>query len=406
MPNCQPKCDMSAISSFSHVTHCSIKSNDGNVVFPRCGAFDLVEPGTEVRIVCQRGYQSTLSIDQITVCLADGVWSRSIWPCTQICGEEGPEGTPYIIGGELTNNTRVPWHVAIYKFRYDNVEPAYICGGTILSAKVVVSAIHCFWDAFNDRVAPINEFRIAAGKFFSHFNDPRERNSFQVLNVAEIHHPPEYDHVDGHYGSDIAVVVLEKHIEFRPHIAPACINYDLPYEEKVIPADYIGRVAGWGLEKAKGDPSDRLKMIELPVIERRKCSRSVSVNFRSFLTGDKFCAGFKDYGVGLCEGDSGGGLVFVEDPDAVKPVYYLRGIVSVGPNLEGSCDSNEYTLFTNTAHFADFIRRHHYANRPEYANIVPDSEDVLPLEIKQAVTTQQLFAGNDNMSVNVSNMFH
>lgn len=372
VPKCEPKCDMRVVSSISHLTHCSRKLTDANVVDePQCGSSDLVDPGIEVKTVCQRGYRSILPRDQITICQADGSWSHTISPCMQICGEEGSEGRPYIVGGVVTNNTRVPWHVGIYKLRPGNEDPEYICGGTILSPKVIVSAIHCFWDALNSRVVPINEFRIVAGKFYRRFNDLNEKNQVQVLSIAAIHHPPEYDHVDGQYSSDIAVVIIERHIEFKPHIAPVCIDYDLSYDERVVSHDAIGRVAGWGLEKANGSPSDTLKMIDLPVIERRRCSKMLDINFRSFLTSDKFCGGYKNHGVGLCEGDSGGGFVFPKDPDAIKPIFYLRGIVSTGPNYQGSCDSNEYTLFTNTAHFTELIREHDYANRPEYTNIVP-----------------------------------
>lgn len=369
VPDCEPKCDIRAISSISHVTHCSRSANGVNMIVPRCGRHDLVDPGTEARIVCQDGYQSATSHEQVTLCRADGSWSRPILPCIQICGEEGPDGRPYIVGGVVTNNTKVPWHVAIYKLGNEDTETEYICGGTILSPKIVISAIHCFWDATSERVYAIDGFRIAAGKFYSRFNYQREKNHVQVFSIAELHYPPEYDHVEGRFTADIAVVIIDRYIEFKAHIAPICIDYNLSYDEKVVPPGSIGRLAGWGLEVSKGVASDRLKTIELPVIERRNCSRTIKQSFRQFLTGDKFCAGFKSQGIGPCEGDSGGGLVFVRDPDSPKPVFYLRGIVSVGPNYQGSCDSNEYTLFTNTAHFSDLIRRYDNANKPESIDI-------------------------------------
>lgn len=123
-------------------------------VIVRCGSNDLVDPNTEARIVCQMGYQSTAQRKEITVCRLDGSWSRSISPCKQICGEEGPEGIPYIIGGESTNNTRVPWHVGIYRLSMKYSEPDYTCGGTILNAKVVISAIHCFWNTLAGGIYP------------------------------------------------------------------------------------------------------------------------------------------------------------------------------------------------------------------------------------------------------------
>lgn len=53
----------------------------------------------------------------------------------------------------------------------------------------------------------------------------------------------------------------------------------------------------------------------------------------------------------LCEGDSGGGLCF-----QMNNVWYLRGIVSVSPVKDGSCDYNSYVGFTYVSHFRDWIR--------------------------------------------------
>lgn len=56
-------------------------------------------------------------------------------------------------------------------------------------------------------------------------------------------------------------------------------------------------------------------------------------------------------GSSVCEGDSGGGLCFVKNG-----VWYLRGIVSVSPAKEDSCDYNSYVGFTRVSYFRDWIR--------------------------------------------------
>lgn len=380
-PKCELKCNLRRISSITYITHCT----NGAEVIDRCGSGDLVEPGTTVRIVCQRGYQPATPHEQVTMCQNDGTWNRAILPCTQICGEESPDGKLYVVGGQITNNTKVPWHVGIYRTRGD--EPTFICGGTILSPKLVVSAIHCFWNRFESMTYPENEFRVVAGKFYRKFNDYRERNTYQVLNIAKIHHLPGYNHRDGLFADDVAVVILDQYIEYKTHIAPICIDYNLSYEEKFISPGSIGRVAGWGLVQSNGNPSDELKMIEIPVINREQCKQSFHYSFRKFLTGDKFCAGEKNLGVGLCQGDSGGGLVFSKSSSDSKQVYFLRGIVSSGPNKDDSCDSNEYTLFTNIAHFNDFVKTYDYANRPEYVDIPPIEGTIAGLHGLTSMTT-------------------
>lgn len=103
-------------------------------------------------------------------------------------------------------------------------------------------------------------------------------------------------------------------------------------------------------------------MVELPAVSRLECRNKSNKEFVPYITSDKFCAGYLT-GVSVCQGDSGGGLVF---PKVVgeKTLYYIRGIVSTGANKANSCDSDKYTTFTNTAFFTEFILRYEVENRP------------------------------------------
>lgn len=74
-------------------------------------------------------------------------------------------------------------------------------------------------------------------------------------------------------------------------------------------------------------PSEFLKKIDLPVVSRERCKDRASIEFVSFITSDKFCAGNLT-GEGVCSGDSGGGLVLANRIGS-EVIYTLRGIVSV-----------------------------------------------------------------------------
>lgn len=100
------------------------------------------------------------------------------------------------------------------------------------------------------------------------------------------------------------------------------------YEQCIETERYI-LCLGWGLEQSNGVPSNVLKKIELPVISREQCRQQSSPEFSSYITSDKFCAGYLN-GASVCQGDSGGGLVFPSGQQ--KRVYTLRGIVSTGGN--------------------------------------------------------------------------
>lgn len=361
---------MRNISSITYTTNCFRTVGQWQRPVP-CGTSDLVEAGMVVKIVCKTGYRSATTIEQQATCNANGEWNRHINPCTQVCGMEGPEGSVFIVGGQVMSNTKVPWHVGIYREGHPDVgknDIDYICGGTILNPRLVVSAIHCFWDTTSSKVHPASEYRVVAGKFYRQFSDSREKAQFQLLHVKDIHYPDGYDHYDGLFANDVAVLVLETFIEFKSHVAPACINYRYGFEERVIAPNKTGRVAGWGLIKPGGVLSDELKTIELPVVYREDCLSSLNQQTRRFLTHDKYCAGLLNMSVGVCQGDSGGGLVFPEKQGGID-VYFLRGIVSSGPNHQSSCNINQYAFFTNTAHFTDLIENFDLKTKPEYVDV-------------------------------------
>lgn len=358
IPDCVTRCSAAELLSITFVANCYLLVN-GKEQKVRCT--DPARPGTIAKINCQRGYESLRPNQQIIACGTDGRWFPGPVACTQVCGEEGPEGTPYIVGGELVNITKTPWHVGIYR-AIDGNSFEQQCGGTILNAKVVLSAMHCFWDRKRNRPIKATEYRVVAGKARRQYDDPREQSKVQTFPVAKIHYLEGYMDFNGLYANDIALLVLKQYIEFKPHIAPICFDYDLTFDEKTVPVGWVGHAAGWGLNDSNGIPSTLLKLIELPVVSREECIKATGVQFAPFVTPDKFCAGHLT-GVSVCQGDSGGGLVFPKTVNG-RTIYYLRGIVSIGPSKGNSCDNDKYTTFTNTAHFADFIFRYEFENRP------------------------------------------
>ena len=61
--------------------------------------------------------------------------------------------------GKETNVTEVPWHVGIY------LNDTQICGGTIVSERVVISAAHCFSDNIDFmHTFDVKTYKVAAGR--------------------------------------------------------------------------------------------------------------------------------------------------------------------------------------------------------------------------------------------------
>lgn len=136
------------------------------------------------------------------------------------------------------------------------------------------------------------EFEIVVGKYFRDRN-AEENYECQHFAATKIKIHDAYFGYGGNYDADIAIVTLNKSIIYQPHIGPACLDLNLRTiaEKQPPPHGTLGTVAGYGYTEIDGQPSDKLKKIELPVVDTRICKQEAPDAFKPFVTSDKFCAG-------------------------------------------------------------------------------------------------------------------
>lgn len=238
-----------------------------------------------------------------------------------------------------------------------------------MSERLVITAAHCVWDLAAERLYNIRHFRIAAGKYLRTWRTSDDVNGpAQEFSVSAIRVPLGYNDRADNYNADLALLVLNGWIRFGIAVRPICVDLNLRYNERHKTGTHgraVGRVAGWGLQASAGQPSEVLRVLQVPLVAADECASSVPPKFRRYVTTDKFCAGFLRRNVSLCVGDSGGGLVtpkgqFGSGAMAVEAdeeeVFYLQGIVSSGDSENMSCNSNSYTVFTNVHYYQEFIR--------------------------------------------------
>lgn len=158
-----------------------------------------------------------------------------------------------------------------------------------------------FWDPTEDRKYDASLFRVAAGKERLEY-DAIENQKDQKFEVERIFHDPGYSHATGNYAADLALLVLKTTIDFKSYITPICIPYGLKYDDRIVTPGWRGRVAGWGKTATGGAPSEFLKMVELPAIDRKQCIDESDIGFRPQITPDKFCAGHLNSNVSVCQG--------------------------------------------------------------------------------------------------------
>lgn len=312
--------------------------------------------GTTANINCSNGFETYGGSQSTLTCGKNAKWSPDLEDivCRPICGKLPPTGTPPIAGEQHTEFTYAPWHVAIYR-THDTIIK-YKCGGSILTNRIIISAMHCFWNRRINAPFEARMFNVAAGNQYYEYNSTKEPNEVQFFQIAHLDYYLDYKDVNGDFAFDIVMGLLKKTIYFSDHIAPICIELNVDSEGDVsVTPGLNGAVSGWGSTEA-AKRSETLKTMHLPTIDKNECITAAGNGFRDFITMDTFCAGYSNMNISTCQGDNGGGLVIPEMMNGSKR-YFLRGIVTVGPSFMASCDTSKYSTFTNVLYHHKFISK-------------------------------------------------
>ncbi|NWU96699.1 OVCH2 protein, partial [Upupa epops] len=241
------------------------------------------------------------------------------------CGRKFQEAKPWsylnlftrIVGGHQANQGSHPWQVSLKR------RQKHFCGGTIVSAQWVVTAAHCILDRnllqYLDVTAGDHDLRI------------RESGE-QTLPVKYVIKHPNFDpRTPMNY--DIALLKLDGAFIFSSSVLPAC----LPDPGEKFEAGYICTACGWGRLNENGVLPQVLHEVNLPILDRKECSRALST-LKKPIQGDTIlCAGFPDGGKDACQGDSGGPLLCRRQHGA----WTLTGVISWGMGCARGWISNE-----------------------------------------------------------------
>ncbi|CAD0204323.1 unnamed protein product [Chrysodeixis includens] len=240
--------------------------------------------------------------------------------------------------GIATEEARWPWQIALYQ--QQTVDFKYICGGTLVSRRHVVTAAHCVCRKRSSRIVNPATLTMFLGK-------PNLRASgdgVQVKFVSSITVHPNYNSTT--FDRNVAILNLQSPVTYSTWVQPAC----LWPEAEVDLGSIIGKrgsVVGWGLGSARQE----LNLLEMPVVDRETCLGSFADFYRHYTSSYTYCAG---YGTSTCNGDSGGGMVFKKGGS-----WYLRGLVSLtfARRNDGRCDQDQYVIFTDLAKMLPWIEQ-------------------------------------------------
>ncbi|KAB1149971.1 serine protease [Streptomyces luteolifulvus] len=217
-----------------------------------------------------------------------------------------------IVGGTTTTTTAYPFMMQI-----TDASQSQFCGGTLVSARKVVTAAHCMVGETTGSV------RVVGGRTYLNGTDGT------VSRVSKIWIHPSY--TDASDGDDVAVLTLSTSMPYTP------ASYVSSSQTGVYAAGTTARILGWGTTSSGGSTSNQLRTATVPVVSDAGCRSSYGSDY---VASDMVCAGYSSGGVDTCQGDSGGPLLIGG---------VLAGITSWG---EGCAEAGYPGVYTRLTTFS------------------------------------------------------
>ncbi|XP_044259028.1 phenoloxidase-activating factor 2-like [Tribolium madens] len=239
-------------------------------------------------------------------------------------------------GVDTNAKLEFPWMVTLFNANSLNGRP--FCGGSLLSAIVVLTAAHCIQNLKPEDIV------IRAGQQRD-FNSSKEEN-YQERNVAEI---IIYEHfLKENFYNDLALLILNKSLIKSNNIETVCVPTNM---------DNINfnncLVTTWGMQK-NGNYSTVFKEKHISVFTNTDCQNILKTDLGDeiILHNSFFCTVENFRNNSICSGDGGSPLVC---PDNFHR-YFQVGIVSWSPyNCEDELKTKDSIVYTNLTQFSNWI---------------------------------------------------
>jgi trypsin len=154
-----------------------------------------------------------------------------------------------IVGGSEIEIEAIPYQVSVRFYE------SHICGGSILSARFVITAAHC------THPFPKIGFSVRAGS-------TNKDQGGSVHTVSKITEHPRFDDMLLDY--DASILTLLNHIAFDKFRQPI----KLPYFGEITKLGSIVATSGWGLTMNQNETNINLRIAELKISGQAECHQA------------------------------------------------------------------------------------------------------------------------------------
>lgn len=246
-------------------------------------------------------------------------------------------------------------------------EIVYKCGSTLIHPSVVLTVAHCVHKTPATRLfVRVGQRDVISGRHQYHHRHPQQhRPSSTVHQDRRIRRVAVHQHFNASRYSlhnDIALLFLDTPVHMSDDgVRAICLaqqRHSFDRRRCVVSgwgAPVTAAVDGGGRETNAAHATRQLKKIQVPVVPRSLCERSLRTTrlgrrfrlHRSFI-----CAGGEP-GRDACTGDGGSPLVcaMADAPNGARVRYVQAGIVALGIG----CGNNVPGVYVNVAEFRQWI---------------------------------------------------
>lgn len=174
----------------------------------------------------------------------------------------------------------------------------FICGGSLVSTKLIVTAAHCVQSKRDSLAKKADEASFYMGKH--NLESLSGEPNYIVSGVTQFILHPDWNINDDRYDADIAIAVLLRTISFTKFVKSICLWTSTSSSDDIVGKK--GVVAGWGKTEFDAVSTAQPNWALLPVVTTLTCIRSNDA-FNTLTSERTFCAGDRSGKTGPCLGE-------------------------------------------------------------------------------------------------------